>query len=477
MQQKFISKPQGYIDQFDMRQEKRLIMFFTGWGMDELPFNSLFKPGYDILLVYDYSDDSIDISRLRHYDEICVLAWSLGVWHADRFISANPQLPFTRCIAVNGTLNPVDDNEGIPERIYDLTSALPNTVALQKFYRRICGSQSAMEQLMPVLPKREIDDLRNELVVIRQRLKDCHTTDTSRWDEIYLSDSDLIFPLQNMKKGWESARDRVKIMPGKHHAIDFADFIDKSFVDKNYVGYRFLTASDTYNDEAIVQHEVATAMMKILAEYINNSRKSYRILEIGSGMGALTSKYDNEVALCYVDLWDLSPVQSYISQHANTFQATACDAEINFRELCDDSYDIILSASTLQWFNSPRRFIAEIPRILRPGGVAILSFYIDGTIPELNECDDIPRMHYPKVDDILQSLTGVKYYTHTEEFKERFSSPAFALAHLRDTGVNALNRTSMPVAQTRRLMNLLSNRGYFSELVYNTQFIVIKKHG
>lgn len=475
MQQKFIPGPEGFTEIFEACQGKRLILFFAGWGMDEKPFVSLVKPGYDIMLVYDYRNSMFDMSLLDGYDEICVLAWSLGVWHADRFLVENPQLPITRCIAINGTLNPIDDTEGIPERIYDMTSALPNEAALAKFYRRICGSQSAMEKLMPVLPQRDVNELRDELVAIRRRLKGGRLTDTSRWDEIYLSDSDQIFPFQNMSKAWENAGGRVRVLHGCHHAIDFTEFIDTSFVDKNFVGYRFATSLDTYAREAKVQREVAEKLLEMAEEYFPERRESLKILEIGSGAGLLTSMYDKKIKFSDIDLWDLSTVESYRTSRCNEFYATDCDAEVEFGKLPDESYDMIFSGSTLQWFNSARRFIAEIPRVLRPGGVAILSFYIEGTIPELNRFDDIPRMHYPNVDDMLPSLQGVEYHTRKEMFHEIFSMPRHALEHLRETGVNALNRKPMSVADTRRLMKMLANG--FSVLDYNAQFLVIKKHG
>lgn len=475
MQQKFLTGSEGFTEIFETWQAKRLILFFAGWGMDEKPFASLVKPGYDIMLVYDYRDDTFDKSLLDGYDEICVMAWSLGVWHADRFLSENHQLPITRCIAINGTLNPIDDTEGIPERIYDMTSDLPNEAALLKFYRRICGSQSAMEKLMPVLPERDVDDLRDELVAIRQRLKGVKVTDTSRWDEIYLSDSDQIFPFRNMNKAWESAGGRVRVLHGHHHAIDFMDFIDKSFVDKNFVGYRFATSLDTYAREAKVQREVAQKLMEMAEEYFPESREALRILEIGSGAGLLTAMYDKKIKFSDVDLWDLSTVESYQTSRGNNFHSTDCDAEVEFGKLPDESYDMIFSGSTLQWFNSARRFIAKITRVLKPGGVAILSFYIEGTIPELNGLDDIPRMHYPNVDDMLPSLQGVEYHTHKEMFHEIFPMPRHALEHLRETGVNALNRKPMSVADTRHLMKKFVDG--FSVLDYNAQFIVIKKHG
>ena len=58
----------------------RLIIIFAGWAMDARPFRHLKRPGYDIAVVWDYRSMCIDWSFCKPYTEICVVAWSLGVY-------------------------------------------------------------------------------------------------------------------------------------------------------------------------------------------------------------------------------------------------------------------------------------------------------------------------------------------------------------------------------------------------------------
>ena len=58
----------------------RLILVFAGWAMDSRPFAGLQRPGYDIAVLWDYSSLNIDWSFVGPYSEICVVAWSLGVY-------------------------------------------------------------------------------------------------------------------------------------------------------------------------------------------------------------------------------------------------------------------------------------------------------------------------------------------------------------------------------------------------------------
>lgn len=102
------------------KNRDRVIIFFNGWGMDE---NAVIRLSgiYDLLMVYDYRHlENKNFPVLEEYQEIFVVAWSMGVWAASNVI---PELPFSpsRLIALNGTEHPVDDHWGIPCRIYQLT--------------------------------------------------------------------------------------------------------------------------------------------------------------------------------------------------------------------------------------------------------------------------------------------------------------------------------------------------------------------
>mgnify|MGYP000785805472 CR=1 FL=1 len=55
-----------------------LLLFFAGWGSDENLFGSPVPEGCDYLLCFDYKNMDFDYSLLDGYQEIRVLAWSMG---------------------------------------------------------------------------------------------------------------------------------------------------------------------------------------------------------------------------------------------------------------------------------------------------------------------------------------------------------------------------------------------------------------
>ena len=60
----------------------RLTLFFAGWGMDECPFMDHCPENSDLLVCYDYRSLDFDFTLLQGYQEIRLIAWSMGVWAA-----------------------------------------------------------------------------------------------------------------------------------------------------------------------------------------------------------------------------------------------------------------------------------------------------------------------------------------------------------------------------------------------------------
>lgn len=130
--------------------------------MDYHPFSSIQCSGYDIAVIWDYRNDNIDLTEFSSYNEVTVLAWSMGVWAASRIIPQSG-LPVTLTIAVNGSYAPVDDRKGIPADIYKATVDALSPASLIRFYRRMAGSSAAFERFKETLPQRQADELADEL--------------------------------------------------------------------------------------------------------------------------------------------------------------------------------------------------------------------------------------------------------------------------------------------------------------------------
>lgn len=182
---------------------KKLLLLFTGWGMDENPFKGYQIPDYDFMVVYDYSSLSFDDTCLKPYEEIIIVAWSMGVWAASQLLQ-DKNYPVMDSIAINGTHFPVDDRKGIPTRIFAGTLNGLNENTLYKFRRRMCGSGDELKRFLDKAPNRDIENLREELDSIGKLSLNLPSS-CFKWSRVYIGNQDKIFPVENQIAGWGEA--------------------------------------------------------------------------------------------------------------------------------------------------------------------------------------------------------------------------------------------------------------------------------
>ena len=120
--------------------QRHLLLFFAGWGMDETPFLSIHPAECDWMICYDYRSLEFDTTLIQVYSEITLIAWSMGVWAASQVMKQYPSLPVSQSTALNGTLYPIHETEGITPSVFEGTLQRLNEQTLLKFQRRMCGS-------------------------------------------------------------------------------------------------------------------------------------------------------------------------------------------------------------------------------------------------------------------------------------------------------------------------------------------------
>jgi len=182
----------------------KLILFFTGWAMDENPTNHLQTADYDICVCFDYAKlETKEILRWQKYDEVILIAWSTGVWAAEQVIGTM-NLPINKSIAINGTPITVHDEFGIQRSIFQGTYDNLNENNMQKFQRRMLGSKNALIHFSEFAPKRSIENQKKELEIILNIDFENLNAGSIKWDKAIIGLQDAIFPPQNQKAFWEN---------------------------------------------------------------------------------------------------------------------------------------------------------------------------------------------------------------------------------------------------------------------------------
>lgn len=425
--------------QFTVKEGNRdLILIFAGWGMDCGVWSGLRVDGHDIMVVWDYRSPDFDESPLARYGDVRVFAWSFGVYVAAMTIPRFSRRPGL-CIAINGTLSPINDLTGIPEAIFNGTLNGLDERNLLKFYRRMCASKEQYADFMTRKPVRDIAELAEELISIRNLSAGNHPLH-SDWDRVILSQDDRIFPAENMKRAWES-HPRVRLADGGH-LPDFPRIIEQEIIDKKLVTRKFARSAATYSDAASAQRTIAANLWERWQAH--SPEIPLTILEIGYGTGFLTRLYIDAWHPYRISLWDLAPVPVELPAAG---EIIAGDAEQLIGMIADDSYEAIASASTIQWFNNLPRLMATALRKLKPGGIMALSTFAPGNMRELASVTRLPLRYYTQ--DELRAM--VPPYCRVLEMDEedvvtRFDSPRDVLLNLRATGVNAVRHASVTPA-------------------------------
>lgn len=146
----------------------KLLLFFAGWAADETPFKQYHPKDTDYMICYDYRTPDFDTSVFDRYRQINVVAWSMGVWAGSLILSQVPREKIFS-IAFNGSTSPIDNLEGIPVQTYQATLDGLTPASLQKFLRRMCKDSNAYKAFMEITPRRDFDEIKEELRLIRER--------------------------------------------------------------------------------------------------------------------------------------------------------------------------------------------------------------------------------------------------------------------------------------------------------------------
>ncbi|MCM1449668.1 MAG: DUF452 family protein [Clostridiales bacterium] len=443
---------------------RHLILIMAGWAMDHNPFAGISYAGYDIAVTWDYRDDVLDYETLASYREIVVIAWSMGVMECERTV-AQSQLPVTLAIAVNGTPTPVDDVAGIPLALFKSTLEGLSEDNLMRFNRRVCGSGAAYREFAFRRPQRDIMAVTEELAILGQRAYMPQSETSGFWDLAIIGSSDHIFAPGTQHAAWKHVPTLIVDQP---HLPDFMDIINRFVVNKGRVGNRFDVTRNEYDMSASIQHKVAHDLISHMLEYISCDRCFDLVIEIGSGGGTLTREYFDAIDYGKLELWDLSPNVGNLPRGA---VPVADDAEARLMELAPGSINLMLSASTLQWFNSPCKALRNIAYALATDGIAAISFYTSGTFSTLSSQLGV-SLNYIDAHRLIDSVPCdcEILYMSTDCHVQHFDSTGTLLRFLKSTGVDAAGHAK--IATLRRVLSDDS----LKQLEYNSTTIIIRKN-
>ena len=202
------------------KHNRHLFLFFAGWSASPELFTRLeAEEGADVMICYDYRETIFE-EDLTLYDEIHLIAWSMGVRMAE--LALGGKYTFATATAINGTPCPIDDTYGIPIDIFRGTLDSLTADGLHRFNRRMCGTREILTGYEEI-PGRPLEDVRDELQQIYDLCYGKPMSVTSpkptaiNWTRAIIGSDDRIFPVGNQLEYWLTRCPEIQEIKAPHY--------------------------------------------------------------------------------------------------------------------------------------------------------------------------------------------------------------------------------------------------------------------
>ncbi len=191
----------------------RCILFMAGWSMGPEPFRNCIFPESDLFLCYDYRDLSLpDLSWLPEYEQVDLLAWSMGVWVAAVTL-AHIQDCFTSATALAGTLYPIDDRRGIPVAAYEKMEHSLTATDLENFHLSMFDNPEEAQRFLRNRPNRSLASVQEELHCLHHHIHVHGPKVQNIFNHGIVTTRDRIFPPRNQIRAWRKQCPKQKKWP------------------------------------------------------------------------------------------------------------------------------------------------------------------------------------------------------------------------------------------------------------------------
>lgn len=248
-------------------------------------------------------------------------------------------------------------------------------------------------------------------------------------------------------------------------------------INKRLIERQFRRSMDSYDHHAVVQQGVAAHLVALLGEELSFTPS--RILELGCGTGLLTRLIVEQFPGVTLQLNDIVPEMCRRTALRHGLPETGIlpgDAE---DIALPGRYDLILSASTFQWFTRPASTLRRFRDHLHDQGLLAFSTFGRDNLIEIRELTH-QGLSYRTREEMHAMLAPLFDIRKEKEEHHRllFPSPLDVLHHLKRTGVNA---SAPSVPWTRGRLALFSDhyREHFAmpggiPLTYHVQYYICK---
>ena len=229
----------------------------------------------------------------------------------------------------------------------------------------------------------------------------------------------------------------------------------------------FNRAANVYDQNAIMQHQIAEDLIDRL-RFIKIKPK--KILDIGSGTGATSKKlidlypdadiYEIDIAIEMLKK-SKSNNTTIIKSFFKRNNITYINADMDLIPFDTQSFDLIISSSSIQWSSNINKLFENIFTLLRPEGLFIFSSFLKNTLPELQSFSDSKLTNeFCSIQEYAQMLISNKFYDPIlmkDEFRIDYKDALSALRDLKKIGATKSSNVHKGLRSRQFLRNLIQH--------------------
>ena len=244
---------------------------------------------------------------------------------------------------------------------------------------------------------------------------------------------------------------------------------------KDKLKLRFEKSLSTYDENAIVQNEMADYLLKNLSKYAGLSFA--KILELGAGTGLMTRKMLGNITFEEFYANDIvEKSEEYINKINEKIKFIAGDIEqIEF----PSNLDLIIANAVFQWTKDFPALVAKLASCLKPDGIVAYTSFGPDNLLEINKILNIslPYYNFAEEKQILSKHFEILFCENCR-IELKYNTPIDILRHLENSGVNCLGSGSWTKSDLKSFDE--SYRALFKDseslvLTYNPTYFVLKR--
>lgn len=139
-----------------------------------------------------------------------------------------------------------------------------------------------------------------------------------------------------------------------------------------------------YDQHILVQKRVAAQLAGSVEQHLKG--RPDQILDVGTGTGALLERLHARYPDAHLTGLDIAFNMCQRTLHKVGPACCTVNGNAEYLPFKTGVFDLVVSASVLQWVSNLPAALREFQRVVRPGGDISLAFFCDGSLEELRSC-------------------------------------------------------------------------------------------